>query len=150
MVSTIPINAKTPKPMDKKRPSILVVDDEKGIQDLLKCTLESSGFDVVVAADGTAALALLESRRSDLILLDIGMPGLDGFQALELIQQRYNVPVIMVTGRDDVSMVRKALDSGDDYVRKPFGNGELIARIKSVLRRRVLTAGTPTLTPCAR
>lgn len=125
---------------------ILVVDDEKGIQALLKCTLESAGFDVAVAADGAIALALLESTNSDLILLDIGLPGLDGFQALELIQQRYNVPVIMVTARDDVSMVRKALNSGaDDYVRKPFGNGELIARIKSVLRRRVSVASKPTL-----
>jgi len=120
----------------KKRPSLLAVDDEPAILNLLKCTLELSGFDVDVAADGKAALVLFEGKRPDLILLDIGMPGLDGFQVLKLIRQHSNIPVIMVTGKDEVIVARDALVLGaDDYVRKPFDTLELVARVRAKLRR---------------
>jgi len=120
----------------KKRTRVMAVDDEQAILSLLKRTLEPEGYDVVVAADGRSALALLEKSKPDLVLLDIMMPGLDGFQVLDLIRQRSNVPVIMLTARLEATTVRDTLALGaDDYVRKPFGKGELIARIRAKLRR---------------
>jgi len=123
----------------KKRPRIMVVDDEQAILSLLKHTLEPEGYEVVVAADGRSALALLQEHRPDLVLLDIMMPGLDGFQTLDLIRQRSNVPVIMLTARGEVTTVRDALGLGaDDYIRKPFHTRELLARIRAKLRRAEL------------
>jgi len=115
----------------KKCPRIMVA-----ILSLLKHTLEPEGYEVVVAADGRSALALLQEHRPDLVILDIMMPGLDGFQTLDLIRQRSNVPVLMLTAKREVTIVRDALTLGaDDYVRKPFHTRELLARIRAKLRR---------------
>lgn len=120
----------------KKHPYIMVVDDEQTILNLLKRTLEPEGYGVVTAADGRSALALLEEHKPDLVILDIMMPGLDGFQVLDLIRQRSDVPVIMLTARREVNTLRDALAlDADDYVRKPFHTGELVARIRAKLRR---------------
>ena len=120
----------------KKHPCIMVVDDEQAILRLLSRTLEPEGYGVVVADNGRSALELLEDCRPDLVILDIMMPGLDGFQVLDLIRQRSNVPVIMLTARCEVTTLRDALSLGaDDYVRKPFRKGELLARIRAKLRR---------------
>ena len=120
----------------KEHPCILAVDDEQAILRLLSRTLEPEGYSVVVAADGRSALNLLEEHKPDLVILDIMMPGLNGFQVLDLIRQRSNVPVIMLTARSEVTTLRDALSLGaDDYVRKPFGRGELLARIRAKLRR---------------
>jgi len=114
----------------------MAVDDEQAILSLLKRTLEPEGYDVIVAEDGWSALALLEGAKPDVVLLDIMMPGLDGFQVLDRIRQRSNVPVIMLTARLEATSVRDTLALGaDDYVRKPFSKGELIARIRAKLRR---------------
>ncbi len=122
----------------KKRPCIMVVDDEQAVLRLLSRTLEPEGYGVVVAADGRSALELLEEHYPDLVILDIMMPGLDGFQVLNLIRQRSNVPVIMLTARCEVTALRDALSLGaDDYVRKPFRTQELLARIRAKLRRAV-------------
>ena len=128
----------------KKRPRVMAVDDEEAILSLLKRTLEPEGYDVVVAADGRSALALLEACNPGLVLLDIMMPVLDGFQTLDLIRQRSNVPVIMLTARCEVTTVRDTLGLGaDDYVRKPFHARELLARIKAKLRRTGLCVPMP-------
>ena len=128
----------------EKHPRIMVVDDEQTILSLLKQTLEPEGYEVVVAADGRSALALLEERKPDLVLLDIMMPGLDGFQTLERIRQRSNIPVIMLTAKCEVTTVRDTLGLGaDDYVRKPFHTRELLARIRAKLRRAGLGIPTP-------
>jgi len=120
----------------KKHPCIMVVDDEQLILKLLSRTLEPEGYDVVVAENGEAALKLLDKHEPDLVILDIMMPGLDGFQVLGLIRQRSNIPVIMLTARHEVTAVRDALTVGaDDYVRKPFHTRELLARIRAKLRR---------------
>jgi len=120
----------------KKRPYIMAVDDEQAILKLLNRTLGPEGYDVVTANGGVSALLLMEERRPDLVILDIMMPGLDGFRVLELIRQRSNVPVIMLTARGEVTTVRDALGLGaDDYVRKPFHTRELLARIRAKLRR---------------
>jgi len=120
----------------KKRPYIMAVDDEQTILRLLNRTLEPEGYGVIVADNGRSALNLLEERTPDLVILDIMMPGLDGFQVLDLIRERSNVPVIMLTARGEVTTLRDALVLGaDDYVRKPFHTQELLARIRAKLRR---------------
>ncbi len=114
----------------------MVVDDDDTILSLLSRILELEGYDVTLASDGSPAIILMEEHTPDLIILDIMMPGLDGFQVLDLIRQRSNVPVIMLTARDEVTTLRNALSRGaDDYVRKPFGREELLARIRAKLRR---------------
>ena len=123
--------------MNKKQ-LILAVDDEQDILRLLNRILESAGYDVVLATNGALALELLEERKPDLVLLDIRMPELDGFQVLGLIRQRADVPVVMLSGRGDVMAVHDALGLGaDDYIRKPFRTLEILARIKAKLRRVV-------------
>ena len=120
----------------KKYPHIMVVDDEQAILRLLNRTLEPEGYGVIAADNGITALDLLEEHRPDLVILDIMMPGLDGFQVLDLIRQRSSVPVIMLTAKREVSTARDALGLGaDDYVRKPFHTQELLARIRAKLRR---------------
>ena len=120
----------------KKHPSILVVDDDQEILRMLKRTLELEGYAVATAADGESALTLLEEQEPHLIILDIIMPELDGFQVLDLIRQRCNIPVIMLTSESAVTTVRDALALGaDDYVTKPFHTRILVARIRAKLRR---------------
>ena len=128
----------------KKHPHIIVVDDEKEILRLLKRTLEPEGYDVATVNGGVSALLLMEERQPDLVILDIMMPGLDGFRVLELIRQHSNVPVIMLTARGEVTTVRDALVLGaDDYMRKPFHTRELLARIRAKLRRTGLEVTMP-------
>lgn len=114
----------------------LVVDDEDFICKLVERILVGAGYDVVSAANGCEALDKLSQGGIDLVLLDIMMPQLDGFKTLDLIREQYDVPVIMLTGKGEVSTLRDALAIGaDDYIRKPFGKLELLARVKAKLRR---------------
>jgi len=114
----------------------MAVDDDKEVLRILKRTLELEGYDVAVAPDGGSALELLEEWQPDLVILDIKMPGLDGFQTLERIRQRSSIPVIMLTAKCDATTLNDALALGaDDYVKKPFATRELVARIKAKLRR---------------
>ena len=93
-------------------------------------------FDAIVVADGDSALALLDEIEPDLVVLDIMMPGLDGFETLDLIRERSNVPVVMLTARREVKSLQRALFLGaDDYVSKPFSTRTLVARIRAKLRR---------------
>ena len=119
-----------------KHPLIMAVDDEQRVLKLLSRTLEQEGYGVIVADNGRSALDLLEEQKPDLVILDIMMPGLDGFQVLNLIRQYSNIPVIMLSARREVSTERDALILGaDDYVWKPFHTRELVARIRAKLRR---------------
>lgn len=120
----------------EKRKSILIVDDDRDILEMVKLALELEGCDVVTAADGETGLALMEKYIPNLVILDVMMPGLDGFQVLDIIRQRSDVPVIMLTARCEIPVMGKALILGaDDYVRKPFSMRELLARIQAKLRR---------------
>jgi two-component system, OmpR family, KDP operon response regulator KdpE len=120
--------------MEKKK-HILVVDDEVYILQLLKDILESEGYSVVVAGSGEEALALIPETQPDLIILDIKMPGLDGYQTLERIRKTSNVPVLMLSGVPEQDGLRPSFDIGaDDYIHKPFLTGILIARIRAKLR----------------
>jgi len=115
---------------------VLVVDDEETVRNLLQRTLEEAGYGVITAADGQEALDKVSQFDVSLVLLDIKMPGLDGFQVLRLIRKSSNVPVIMLTAVKEVTTVGDTLSLGaDDYVRKPFRRRELLARIQAKLRR---------------
>jgi DNA-binding response OmpR family regulator len=118
------------------RQRIMVVDDDREMLKLLNRTLELEGFDTIVVADGDSALNLLEQTEPDLVILDIMMPGRDGFQTLDQIREHSNVPVIMLTARHEMEMLNRALLLGaDDYVRKPFSTRALVARINAKIRR---------------
>ena len=115
---------------------ILVVDDDKNICELLRLYVEKEGFQVVLAYDGKRALELSESENPDLILLDIMLPELDGWQVCREIRKQSKVPIIMLTAKGEVFDKVLGLELGaDDYVVKPFEAKEVVARIKAVLRR---------------
>jgi len=116
--------------------SILVMDDEPVMLQLLKRIPEPEGYNVDVAADGAYGMALYREKKPALVLLDILMPGPNGYQVLESIRQDSDIPIIMVTSKCEVESVKKALALGaDDYVRKPFRPLELVSRIQAKLRR---------------
>lgn len=115
---------------------ILVVDDDADIRGLVRELLERRGFTVAEAADGRQALQEFYDGRPDLVVLDVGMPGLDGWTTLERIRELSNVPVVMLTARSAELEKTRGLRAGaDDYVTKPFGRQELLARIEALLRR---------------
>ena len=118
---------------------ILVVDDEPAIRRLVRAKLQADGYAVVLAERGEEALRLLEDERPDLVVLDLMMPGMDGFEALRRIRALGQLPVIMLTARaGDADKLRGLEGGADDYVTKPFNPDELAARVAAVLRR---TAG---------
>ena len=115
---------------------ILVVDDEPLYTHLLKVNLEPEGYEVTTATNGEEALEIVSSKHPDLVIMDVMMPKLDGFSTLERIRQFSEVPVIMLTGKNEESDRVRGLNAGaDDYVAKPFSATELIARVRAVLRR---------------
>ncbi|WP_020388696.1 response regulator transcription factor [Kribbella catacumbae] len=119
------------------KPQLLVVDDDHKLVPLLERGLRYEGFGVICAYSGAEALAAIRHHLPDLVLLDVGMPELDGFDVLRELRRRTDVPVVMLTAKDEVSDKVGALDLGaDDYVAKPFDFDELVARIRAVLRRR--------------
>ncbi len=121
---------------------ILVVDDEASIVTMLAYNLKKEGYDVVTAEDGEVALEKFESEKPDLLLLDIMMPKMDGYEVCRKIREKSNVPIIMLTARaDEVDKVVGLEMGADDYVTKPFGNRELIARVKAQLRRYMMLGG---------
>lgn len=121
--------------MPRKR-LILIVDDEAAIVRLVRAKLQADGYAVVTAYSGEAALELIENERPDLIVLDVMMPGMDGFETLRRIRINDHVPVIMLTARSSDRDKVRGLESGaDDYLAKPFNPDELAARVASVLRR---------------
>ena len=119
-----------------QREKILVVDDEKNICDLLRMYLEKEGYAVVMAYNGVDAVQKFASENPDLVLLDIMLPQLDGWQVCREIRKTSEKPIIMLTAKDEVFDKVLGLELGaDDYVTKPFDTKELVARIKAVLRR---------------
>jgi len=116
--------------------TILVVDDEPKIVELARDYLEHAGFAVVSASDGTEALTRARSDRPDLIVLDLGLPKLDGLDVARALRTGGGVPIVILTGRSDESDKLVGLELGaDDYVTKPFSPKELVARVRAVLRR---------------
>ena len=119
-----------------KNAKILVVDDEQLYRHLVKVNLESEGYEVISASNGEECLEMVSNKHPDMVVLDVMMPKLDGFSTLERIRQFSEVPVIMLTGKNEESDRVRGLNAGaDDYVAKPFSATELIARVRAVLRR---------------
>lgn len=116
--------------------NILVVDDEEKIRDLIIAYLQAEGFGSVGAADGRQALELVGKNRFDLLVLDLMMPGLDGWSICREIRKNSDMPILMLTARgDEIDRVLGLELGADDYVVKPFSPRELVARIKAILRR---------------
>ena len=127
--------------------TILVVDDEPKITQLVRDYLERAGFAVRSARDGQEALMRARTDRPDLIVLDLGLPGLDGFDVTRRLRRDSTVPIIMLTARDDEADTLVGLELGaDDYVTKPFSPRELVARVRAVLRRQLPQAEAEILT----
>ncbi len=118
-----------------RRPQILVVDDEPQIQRFLKPSLSAAGYDVVRAMDGAEALAAVRAHAPDVVVLDLGLPDMDGKEVISLVRRHSETPIIVLSARGEEREKIAALDLGaDDYVAKPFGIGELLARIRVALR----------------
>ena len=129
---------------DKNLPRVLVVDDEKAIQRFLKNALSSAEFSVHIVGSGKEALTAAIAIRPDLIILDLGLPDMDGMEVLRRLREWTKVPVIILSVRDREDEKVAALDSGaDDYVTKPFGIGELLARMRVALRKTVQQSPEP-------
>jgi len=121
--------------------TILIVDDEPKIVRLAGDYLEHAGFSIATAGDGRSALAAVRARRPDLVVLDLGLPGLDGLDVIRELRRDTAVPIIILTARDDEVDKLLGLELGaDDYVTKPFSPRELVARVRTVLRRTEGTA----------
>ena len=140
--------------MVKPTPRLLIVDDDRDLAGMLLEILELEGYAVDIATDGEAALQQVHAAPPDLLILDVMLPGIDGFEVLKRLRKNFDLPVIMLTARGDESERIHGLVSGaDDYIPKPFNPIELAARIHNVLRRSVpteqpreeLTAGPITL-----
>ena len=116
--------------------TILVVEDEMKIAGVVRDYLVHAGFEVIVVGDGQAALSSARGTRPDLVLLDLGLPGLDGLDVTRELRRTTNVPIVMLTARGDETDRVAGLELGaDDYVVKPFSPKELVARVRAVLRR---------------
>lgn len=124
-------------------PRVLIVDDEPPIRKLLRVSLVGNGFQVLEAGDGAAALALVRRNAVDVMVLDLGLPVLDGFEVIRQLRESGSpVPIIVLSARADEAGKVKALNMGaDDFVTKPFGMEELLARIHAALRHRLQQEG---------
>jgi len=116
--------------------TVLVVDDEPQIAEIASDYLRLAGFDVIVAGDGVRALDAVRGRRPDLVVLDLGLPRLDGLEVARTIRRESDLPIIMLTARVEEDDRLQGLEVGaDDYITKPFSPRELVARVRAVLRR---------------
>lgn len=117
-------------------PLLLLVDDDPHLREVLRFALAKAGFRTCEAADGRAALAAFDAERPDLVVLDVSMPELDGFECCKALRQRSPVPIVFLSSRDEeVDRIVGLELGGDDYVTKPFSPRELVARVRAVLRR---------------
>ncbi|MDN5346491.1 MAG: two-component system, OmpR family, alkaline phosphatase synthesis response regulator PhoP [Clostridia bacterium] len=118
------------------QPKILVVDDEAAILELLAYNLTQAGYNIITATDGETALQLAEKEKPDLIILDVMLPKIDGFEVCRVLRSKSRVPILMLTARREEVDTILGLELGaDDYLTKPFSPRELVARVKAILRR---------------
>jgi len=123
----------------RQKPRILIIDDDHSLIRLTEHILSKEGFDVLTALDGLEGLQKAQKEEPDLVILDIVMPEPDGFQVLELLRQRTNIPVIMLTAEQELDTSCNALSLGaDDYIMKPFHANQLLARVRAKLRRSTI------------
>lgn len=115
---------------------VLIVDDDKNICDLLRLYLEKEGYSVILSHDGEEAVVKFNALKPDIVLLDVMLPGLDGWQVCREIRKKSNIPILMITAKSDTFDKVLGLELGaDDHIVKPFDSKEVIARIKAVVRR---------------
>ncbi|MBF6352144.1 MULTISPECIES: response regulator [Nocardia] len=130
-----------PQPEPGAQPTVLVVDDEPQILRAMRINLSVRGYDVVTAATGAGALRVATERKPDVVVLDLGLPDIDGIEVLAGLRGWTKVPIIVLSARTDSADKVDALDAGaDDYVTKPFGMDEFLARLRAALRRAADTA----------
>jgi two-component system OmpR family response regulator len=137
-----------PMPTAQKEASLLVVEDDPNILELLSASLRFAGFDVATATSGSAAVSAARDKRPDLVVLDVMLPDLDGFEVIRMLREGgARTPVVFLTARDGTDdKIRGLTLGGDDYVTKPFSLEELTARIRAVLRRTAGEQASPRLT----
>ena len=125
---------------------ILIVDDEAGVRELLGDALRIAGFETSTASDGMSALTAIRNKKPDLLIIDINMPLMDGFELVERLRSTGdNTPALMLSARADRADVTRGLTLGaDDYVTKPFGLEELLLRVKAILRRSQISTSSST------
>ncbi|NOU96277.1 response regulator [Paenibacillus sp. LMG 31456] len=117
-------------------PTLMVVDDDPHIRELVRLFLERAGFDIIEARDGAEALSKLETVKADMVILDIMMPIMDGWKLCEELSTHYEMPLLMLTAKGETANKVKGFDLGaDDYLVKPFEPAELVARVKALLKR---------------
>jgi two-component system KDP operon response regulator KdpE len=122
--------------------TVLIIDDEAQIRRLLRLTLEADGYRVLESETGQHGMVEVAKARPDAVILDLGLPDMDGLKVLERLREWTQVPVLILSVREDESDKIAALDFGaDDYVNKPFGTGELLARLRAILRRAATKQG---------
>lgn len=137
------MNAQTPTE-SAGQPTILVVDDEQTLREMLDYNLRREGYRVLTAATGPEAIALAHAERPDLLILDIMLPGMSGFDVCRLVRKEWNLPILMLSAREEEIDKVLGLELGaDDYLTKPFGLRELLARVHALLRRSEILRGTP-------
>jgi two-component system, OmpR family, KDP operon response regulator KdpE len=129
--------------MSAPSPKVLVIDDEPPIRKLLRMGLSAHGYEILEAPNGRISLELLEEKKPDLVILDLGLPDIQGLELLRMIRARNEgVPIVVLSSRGDEASKVQALDLGaDDYVTKPFGMDELLARMRAALRHQLQTHG---------
>jgi DNA-binding response OmpR family regulator len=138
------MSAKPPRAMPRDAKRILVVDDEPRMIGFIRMNLELEGYQVLEAHSGLDALEMIRTQLPDLVLLDVMMPELDGFETLRMLREFSNVPVIMLTAKGEEDDKVYGLELGaDDYVTKPFGSRELSSRVRAVLRRTEMPTASP-------
>lgn len=130
--------------MSENKPRVLVVDDEQAIRRFLKIALTSQAYTFFEAASGHEALTMAVAQKPDIIILDLGLPDMDGVEVVRQLREWTQTPIIILSVRGSENDKIAALDAGaDDYLTKPFGTGELIARMRAALRRAVQTTDEP-------
>src|SRR5678816_3676133 len=124
--------------------NILIVDDDPNIRELVRVFLRDEGFDVYEASDGVEALAKLETLKADLVIVDVMMPNMDGWELCRELRTSYDIPVLMLTAKGETTQKIKGFQLGaDDYLVKPFEPIELVMRVKALLKRyRIATSQT--------
>jgi len=133
--------------MSENKLSILIVDDEQSIRRFLRVSLESQKYTIIEASTGQEALSKVVSEKPDIVVLDLGLPDMDGVEVARLIRQWTQTPIIILSVRNSEKDKIAALDAGaDDYLSKPFGVGELLARLRVASRRLSQTANGPVFT----
>src|SRR5512135_630231 len=122
--------------MEDVEPKVLIVEDDPTLLETLEYSLKRQGYEVYTAADGRVALEIARQERPDALILDVMLPGLDGFEVCRILRREMNVPILMLTARaDEVDKIVGLEVGADDYMTKPFSMRELVARVKAMLRR---------------